>query len=301
MRRGHTIKSTLIFLICLSLSVFAQSGIEVIQKNTSPNDPEENGSTTISFTKDKVIFESKSSINHNIFLFEANAKKMTNADFKQGVYMELTSADVKKMGEMRKQAMPQLNNYQDLIKQKMEEAKQNMSEEDRKKFEQYTAQHGSPIPGMSGGDAASEKTQFEKMESGVTVGKWSGATHYVGHKGGKKAEEVWTVSPDKLGVTNDDLVIFRKLADFMGNMGGDIADKINASFQIGSAEFEKENGYAGVPIKGIDYSMYGEVENIDETESVNRKTFGPETFQIPNKDKLKKQDIMGGMPDFKRP
>lgn len=285
----------MLLLIAITMILQAQSGIRVVQKHTSAVDPTENGTQTISISENALAIEAKSPAYHYLMIFRAMDKVIENADLKNGTYMQITEAQIKQFGDFKQQAMPQLGAYQDLIKQKMAEAKKNMSEEDRKKFEQYTKQHGSPIPGMPGAEETEDQTKFKLTGTGITVGQWSNTTHYVGFEGSSKIEEVWTISPKALNITQGDLSVFEKMGDFLAPLSGDMAEKIAGSFRVGSEEFEKQNGFAGIPVKRQVLSANGQVSSTDMTEEVSRQNFSAGTFQIPNKEKMKKQDIMGGM------
>lgn len=284
----------MLLLIAITMILQAQSGIRVVQKHTSAVDPTENGTQTISISQNALAIESKSPAYHYLMIFRAMDKVIENADLKNGTFMQITGEQIEQFGAIKQQAMPQLGAYQDLIKQKMEEAKKNMSEEDRKKFEQYTKQHGSPIPGMPGEEETEDQTKFEVSGTGITVGQWSNTTHYVGYEGKNKIEEVWTISPKSLNITQSDLGIFEKLGDFLSPLSSDMAEEIAGSFRVGSDEFEKKNGFAGIPVKRQEINSNGQVSSTDMTEEVSRQNFSAETFQIPNKENLKKQDIMGG-------
>ncbi|MCB0316498.1 MAG: hypothetical protein KDH84_25145, partial [Calditrichaeota bacterium] len=103
-----------LMMIAMSLTVFAQSGLKVVQEINSPVDPSENGTVNIGITQDKVVFTTKTGKDNSIAGFRGDQKRMWIADLKKGYYQEITEADLQKIKSMRDQMQPQMNDYQSM-------------------------------------------------------------------------------------------------------------------------------------------------------------------------------------------
>lgn len=282
-----------LMMIAMSLTVFAQSGLKVVQEINSPVDPSENGTVNIGITQDKVVFTTKTGKDNSIAGFRGDQKRMWIADLKKGYYQEITEADLQKIKSMRDQMQPQMNDYQSMLQQKMKDAMKDMSEEDKQKMKQHMPNMDKMMQGQGPGmDAA--QTEYKQVASGVTVGSFSNCTQYAGFANGEKVEEVWTVPYSALKVQESDFQVFKMMADFFGAMGNDIKDKMGSAFSFDS----EDQGYEGVPVKQVQYRN-GKPYRIETVKSVSRENFSAGSFEVPKDANLKKRDMFEGMPEMK--
>lgn len=281
-----------IMMIAMTLAVYAQSGLKVVQEISSPVNPSENGTVNIGIAQDRVVFTTKTGKDNSMAGFRGDQKRMWMADLNKGYYQEITEADLQKIKAMRDQMQPQMNDYQSMLQQKMKDAMKDMSEEDKQKMKQYMPNMDKMAQGP-GMDAA--QTEYKQVASGVTVGSFSNCTQYAGFENGEKVEEVWTVPYSALRVQESDFQVFKLMADFFGAMGNDIKDKMGSAFSFDS----EAQGYEGVPVKQVHYRD-GKPYRIETVKSVSRENFGAGSFDVPQDANLQKRDMFEGMPKMKR-
>lgn len=241
----------LFFLLCSFLS--AGVYIEGTDNNRMQN---EKNATKIYVEKDRLRVETGGSDENMVIIFREDKNLFWMLDTDKKEYREMTKDDIKQMKAKIDEGMKQ-----------MQEQLKNLPPEQRKMMEQMMPAHMN-IKKI-------ERPVFTKKETNIKIKKWN-CSHYIGEINGKKTEEVWTADWDQLGIKSDELKVFRGMGEFFSSLAPDMSDMFN----IGDKEFEKNGGFAGMPVKSIDYEE-GKIFSEFEIEEISNKDFKTSLFEIP--------------------
>jgi len=99
--------------------------------------------------------------------------------------------------------------------------------------------------------AGAIKTTYKKVAAGEKVNQWSCAK-YEGYREDKKVNEIWTTDWKSLGLTPEAFKVMKDLGEFFENLAKEMAANFD---KIGSEEWEKEQGYTGIPVKTLSIRM----------------------------------------------
>lgn len=176
-------------------------------------------------------------------------------DNKAKTYTEMTKDDIKAMKSQMDEAMKRM---QDQMKDLPPEQRQMVEEMMKGKMQSEPA-----------------KTTFNKVASKVKVNQWT-TDKYEGHRQGSLEKEVWSADMDELGLDDESLQVMTGLSEFFKELSPDS----NAVLKPGSKEWEKEMGYAGIPVKSIDYRD-GQKTGITEIKEISKQDFPASMFEIP--------------------
>lgn len=174
---------------------------------------------------------------------------------REKTYTEMTRADIKAM------------------KSRMDEARKRM----RDQMKDLPPEQRQMVEEMMKGKMQSQpaKTTFKKVQSKVKVNQWI-TDKYEGHRQGSLEKEVWSADMSELGLDSDSLNVMTGLSDFFKELFPDS----NAVLKPGSKEWEKEMGYAGIPVKSIDYNN-GQKTGVMEIKEIHKQDFPASLFEIP--------------------
>ena len=96
-----------------------------------------------------------------------------------------------------------------------------------------------------------------------------------------------------MGLSDSDFGVMDHMAKFMESMPGGSGEMF--TMKPGSAEWEQEHGYQGVPVKTVRYE-YGQTVSIEKVKEVKRSSFDSDVFNVPAG--FKEKNMMEGMGGF---
>ncbi len=242
-----------LIIICAS---FLSAGIYLEGSDTHKGNNVTN-STKIYVEKDRLRVEAMGDDGNMVIIFREDKDLFWMLDMGKKEYREMTKDDIKKMKAKMDEAMKQ-----------MEEQLKNLPPEQRKMMEEMMPSHMN--------FKKDERPVFTKKGSNIKVNKWN-CSHYLGEVNGTKKEEVWTTGWDQLGIKSDELGVFRVMGEFFSSLAPDMTDM----FQIGDEEYEKNGGFAGMPVKSIDYED-GKISSQFEMKEITKKDLNSSLFDVPS-------------------
>lgn len=191
-----------------------------------------------------------------VVIFDGEAQVMRMIDASKKTYMEITKADVDRLGTQMNAMMAQ-----------MQEQLKNLPPEQRAQIEAM-------MRGRGAGPAMTQPAKTEYRRAGSDrVGAWTCAK-YDGFRDGKKVFELCTVSADAFGVTAADFQVAREMAAFASALA---PAGVNSQdlFAIGD---ESTAGFSGIPVRSINV---GPPQVTTVIESVTRQRFADALFAVP--------------------
>lgn len=216
--------------------------------------------------KDRLI--SKAYVDKNHMRVETTGKNLDNItiyrkdkgvfwiiDNKEKTFMEISKKDMQKMKTKMDEAMKM-----------MEKQMKNMPPEQRKMMEKMMK---GQMP------VKSPKTIYKKIATGIKVNQWV-CDKYEGYLEGIKKKEIWTTDWKNLRLSQEDFEVMQGLSEFFGEFTKDH----ESFYKAGSKEWEKEQGYSGIPIKTITYSA-GKIKDKTELKEIRRQDFASSLFDLP--------------------
>jgi len=249
-------KSLMIFIILLTFSVPLISGVYLEGIESAAHQGQ--GTTKIYVDADRLRIESISDAQNTLIIFRQDKELFWVLDQNKKTYQEMTKDDLKKMKGKIDESMKML-----------EEQLKNMPPEQRKMMEEMM-----PKQAMMNAQKMVKKTYVKKL-SNVKVGKWS-CTLYQGSAEGEQKEDVWTVDWSQIDIGPEDLTAFQDLGEFFSSLAPDMTD----IFEIGTEEFEKSGGYAGMPVKSVEYEG-GKIISSFEMKKLEKKSLDRSLFELP--------------------
>jgi hypothetical protein len=248
----NAFKCIAVFLLVLS---FAHAG--VYMEGTDTNRMQNQESTTkIYVDKDRLRVETTEEGRSMVIIFRQDKNLFWVVDNDESEYREMTKEDLQKMKMQLDEGM-----------KKMQEQLKNLPPEQRKMME-------SMMPATMNVKKL-EQSVYSKVESGVKINSWT-CDHYVGKVDDQKKQDVWATDWSQTGISADDLQAFRGMGEFFKSLAPDMTDV----FKLGDEEFEKQGGYAGIPIKTIDYQN-GKVFSEFVVNQIVKKDLDQNLFEIP--------------------
>jgi hypothetical protein len=244
-----------IILITLFLFSSLTAGVYIQGEDTHKMHQEKN-TTKIFVDKNRLRVETGENDNDMVIIFREDKNLFWMVDMKKKEYREMTKDDVKKMKAKIDEGMKQI-----------EEQMKNLPPEQRKMMEQM-------MPAQMNIKKI-ERPVYTKAGKNIKVKKWN-CTHYIGEVNGKKKQEVWTIGWDELGIDADEMKVFRDMGQFFSSLAPDMTDV----FKIGDKEWEKNGGFAGMPVKSINFEE-GKVSSEFEINEISKKDFSAAIFEVP--------------------
>lgn len=259
--RYFTVVFSALFLFLIAF-LNVEAAILMVNKNESPG---QGGKISISKAYiDKIGMRIESDENmDSIMIYRKDKDVLWIIDKNDKSYMEMTRADVKEM-----------KNQMDIAMKKLEEQMKSMPPEQRAMMEKMMQGRTAMQP---------KKTTYKKVASGLKVNNWV-CNKYEGYLEGVKKKEICTTDWKKLGITSKYLDVMHGLSEFLSEFTGEKS----SFFRMGSKEWEKEQGYSGLPVKSISYSQ-GNIKNISELQEITKKDVPASFFDLP-KGLIKKEN-----------
>lgn len=216
--------------------------------------------------RDRMRVEIKGDNTDQTIIFREDKEVFWVIDNKEKTLMEMTKRDLQKIKEKMDEAMKML-----------EEQLKNMPPEQREMMEQMVKRQ---MPMKS----TQRKIVYKKVASGVKVNRWV-CDKYEGYREGRKKKEIWTTDWKRLGLNPEDFKVMKAMGEFFGEFS---QGAVSSLYEVGSEEWEKEQGYSGVPVKTIIYSD-GQIREKTELKEIQRQDFAASLFDLPQG--LKKKEI----------
>jgi hypothetical protein len=263
--RGFKIIIFTVFVLAV-LVLNSEAGVVIKSIDTSVDSSEDSISATAYIGDNGMRVETDSKGGSDIIIFRSDRKVFWAINTKDRTYTEMTKKDILK-----------IKNQMDRAMQMMQEQMKNMPPEQRAMMQQMMK--GRTVP------AKPEKTLYRKIASGVKVNNRR-CDKYEGYRRGTLTEEVCTTGWKDLGIKQKDFRVMQSMADFISDLTKDTL----SHFHVSSDEWEKEQGYPGVPVRRISYSM-GRADRKTEIQEVRRQSIDPSLFELPKG--LIKQSISG--------
>lgn len=255
-------------LLLSGLVTYVEADVVITSVNTSFEDPRDSGTSTAYLGNSGMRIETQAEGERMTMIFRSDKEVFWVINTTDKSYTEMTRKDIKKMKVQMDEA-----------KRVMQEQMKNMPPEQRAMIEQMMK--GKAMP------AQPEKAVFKKGSSGVKIGKWTCDT-YKGYRSGQLTEEVCTTSFKNLGIAQKDFKVMQRMAEFMSELSPDAASLYN----VGSDQWEKEQGYPGIPVRTISYSNGKKVSQY-EIQDVKKKRISSSRFELPKG--ITKQNFTGPM------
>lgn len=246
---------TLTIFVLLFLFSTVSAGVYIEGKDTQKMQNEKS-ETKIYVDKNRLRVETGGDDKNIVIIFREDKNLFWMVDMSKKEYREMTKDDVKQMKAKMDEGMKQI-----------EEQMKNMPPEQRKMMEKMMPAHMN-IKKI-------ERPVFTKKETSIMVKKWSCA-HYVGEVNGQKKQEVWTTDWSQLGISPDELKVFRDMGQFFSSLAPDMTDV----FRIGDKEWEKNGGFAGMPVKSINFEE-GKISSEFQITEITKKDLSAALFDVP--------------------
>ena len=245
---------------------YAEAGVVITNIETSFDHPRDSGASTAYIGDYGMRAESRSEGEKNTIIFRSD----------KGVFWVINTTD-KSYTEMTKQDIKKIKGRKDEAMRMMQEQMKNMPPEQREMIEKMMKNKAMP--------AQPAKKVFKKVASGVKAGTWK-CDKYEGYRGGQLTEEVCTTSWKNLGIEQKDFRVMQSMGEFMSELSPNAVSQFN----VGSDEWEKKQGYPGVPVRKISYSMGKKVFQT-EIKEIKKEQIDPSFFELPKG--LTKQSFSG--------
>ena len=242
-----------IFIMLLSAAVNA--GL-VVRMNEETKDMNIQSKQTMYIENDRLRMEMSGENEYQTIIFRGDKKVFWVVDSKKKSYFEMTQDDLVKLKS-------QMDNMQQMMMEQMK----NMPEEQRKMMESMMPTNMT--------NQKKQKTTYVKKAGGVKVGKWT-TKHYEGTTNGKKSDELWTADWSQLGFERSEFSVMTKMADFFSAISQEASDFM----KVGSADWEKEMGISGMPVRWLDY-LEGGGTSEGNIEDISRKDLESSLFELP--------------------
>ncbi len=221
MRISKSFILAILFIFPISL---VQAGV-IIKSTERSKGMDLDMTTNIYIEKDRLRMEISGTDQNHIIIFRGDKNLFWMIDKDKQSYIEMTKKDIEK-------AKVQLDKAQKMMAEQMK----NMPAEQQEMMKKM----------MPGGMSESEKvkTEYKKVSSGEKVGKWL-CTRYEGYKDGKKSGDTWIADWDQMGVDREDMKAMGQMGKFFEALSQEASDLM----QVGSDEWEKEQGMSGFPVR----------------------------------------------------
>jgi hypothetical protein len=256
----------LVFLLLAGFVAYAEAGLVITSVNTSFNDPRDSGASTAYIGDNGMRIETRTQGENIIMIFRSDKE----------VFWIINTAD-KSYTEMTKKDIETIKGQMDEAMRMMQKEMKNMPPEQRALIEQMMKGKAMPVQ--------PEKPVFKKVVSSVKANKWKCDT-YEGYRRGQLTEEVCATSWKNLGIGQKYFRVMQRMSAFMSELSPDAASR----FHIGSDAWEKEQGYPGIPVRTISFSMGKKVFQT-EIQDVKQQQIDPSLFELPKG--LTKQKFTG--------
>jgi hypothetical protein len=256
-------------LAVFTSSLAADTGVVIVATHTTTAQPDAKMINKTYLGSDRMRMEAQAMGGTQIVIFRQDKGLFWIIDQKGKTYMEITKQDFQQMKAKMTEA-----------KTAMDEQTKHLTLEQQQMLKKVMSGRG--MPGMQ--PAATVKTAYKKTASGEKVNQWVCAK-YEGYREDKKVKDVWTTDWKSLGLTPESFKLMKELGEFFEEFTKDMASSFD---KIGSEEWEKEQGYAGIPIKTLSYTD-GKLRSATEVTEVKQENLAPTLFELTPE--LKKKEM----------
>ncbi|MGH7598340.1 MAG: DUF4412 domain-containing protein, partial [bacterium] len=252
---------TLSVLAILASSLTAGTGVVIVSTQTTTAKPEDKMTNKTYVDSDRMRMEAQAMGGTQIVIFRQDKGLFWIIDQKGKTYMEITKQDFQQMKAKMNEA-----------KTMIDEQTKHLTPEQKQMMEKMMQSRG--MPAMQPAGAA--KITYKKAASGEKVNQWVCA-RYEGYREDKKIKEVWTTDWKSLGLTPESFKVMKDLSEFFAEFAKDMASSFD---KIGSEEWEKQQGYTGIPVKTLSY-MDGKLRAATEVTEVKQESLAAALFDLP--------------------
>jgi hypothetical protein len=260
---------TLFILAILASSLAAGTGVVIVATHTTTAQPGAKMTNKTYVDSDRMRMEAQAMGGTQIVIFRQDKGLFWIIDQKGKTYMEITKQDFQQMKAKMNET-----------KSMMEEQTKHLTPEQQQMLKKVMSGRG--MPGTQ--PASTVKTAYKKIAAGEKVNQWVCAK-YEGYREDKKVKDVWTTDWKSLGLTPESFKLMKELGEFFEEFTKDMASSFD---KIGSEEWEKEQGYAGIPIKTLSYTD-GKLRSATEVTEVKQENLAPALFELTPE--LKKKEM----------
>jgi hypothetical protein len=250
----------------LALTIFASAlaagtGVVIVSTHTTTAKPEDKMTNKAYVDSDRMRMEAQAMGGTQIVIFRQDKGLFWIIDQKGKTYMEITKQDFQQMKAKMNEA-----------KAMMDAQMKNLPPEQRQMMEKMMQGRG--MPAMQ--PAGTSKTIYKKAAAGEKVNQWVCAK-YEGYREGQKVKDVWTTDWKSLGLTPESFKLMKELGEFFEDFAKDVASSFD---KVGSEEWEKEQGYTGIPVKTLSYTE-GKLRAATEVTEVKQESLAAALFELP--------------------
>jgi hypothetical protein len=260
MKSQNVLRGALVVLTIFVSSLFA--GVTISTTHTTVAKPNEKTTNKTYVDSDRLRMDTQSMGANTIIIFRQDKGLFWVINQKDNTYMEITKQDLQAM----KAKM-------DETKTMMDEKMKNLPPEQKQMMEKMMKGRMPMVP-----PAGAVKTNYKKVGSGEKVNQWVCAK-YEGYQEEKKVREIWTTDWKSLGLTPETFKLMKDISEFFGELAKDMAANFD---KIGSEEWEKEQGYSGIPVKTLTYTD-GELRTTTEVTEVRQENLSALLFDLPSR------------------
>jgi hypothetical protein len=246
-----------------------EAGVVMLYTEETYTEPSEQVTHKAYLEGERVRVETKGENLDQVFIFRKDKEVFWIIDNTEGTFMEMSKAELQQAKGQMEQAMTMF-----------EEQMKSLPPEQRKMAEEMMK---AQMP------VKSPKITYKKVATGERVNRWR-CEKYVGYAGAEKKEEIWTADLREVDLKKEELELMKYIIDFFE----EFSEPQTSFYRIGSEEWEKEQGYSGLPVKGVLFSE-GRSYQKTELQEVERRDFSPSLFEVPAG--LKKEKIPSGSMD----
>lgn len=269
---------TLFVLAILASSLSAGTGVVIVSTHTTTAKPEDKMINKTYVDSDRMRMEAQAMGGTQIVIFRQDKGLFWVIDQKGKTYMEITKQDFQQMKAKMNEA-----------KTAMDEQTKHLTPEQQQMLKKVMSGRG--MPGTQ--PAGTVKTAYKKTAAGEKVNQWVCAK-YEGYREDKKVKDVWTTDWKSLGLTPESFKVMKDLSEFFEDFAKDMASSFD---KIGSEEWEKEQGYTGIPVKTLSYTD-GKLRAATEVTEVKQESLPPTLFDL-TPDLTKKELPFKQMPSMR--
>lgn len=253
-------------VLCGVLGVFLMpaaalnAGVTISTTHTTTAQPNDKSINKMYIDSDRLRMEVQNLGASQIVIFRQDKGLFWVITAKDKTYMEITKQDLQAMQAKMSEA-----------KSMMDDKMKNLPPAQREMMEKMMKGRMPMAPG-----AATIKTTYKKVAAGAKVNQWVCA-QYEGYREDKKVKEVWTTDWKSLGLTAETFNLMKNLGEFFEDFANEMAADYD---RVGSEEWEKAQGYAGIPVKTLQYSD-GQLRSTTEITEVRQESLAASLFDLP--------------------
>jgi hypothetical protein len=264
-----TLRRSAWLVLCFSYAAALQAGLVFQQEGGEIGSSKPKQKVTVSIESGKIRIDTQGGDQKQaVMIFDGDKQVMWMVSPAEGVYREITAAQVQQMG-----------NAMGGMMQQMQAQMAQMPPEQRAMMEQMMRQRMGGA-GMGGG---APSISIQEKGSGEKVGQYT-TTHYQIMTNGQVSEDIWAAAPDQVKLSAADFKTFQDMAKFF--------EPLRRNLPKGSWSTPDMQQIKGLPVRTVIYEG-GKPSAEWNATSIEQKSVDAGQFTLPAN--LKKADMMGGM------